>query len=397
MNSNWLVLGTAAVWLGASSAFWPARGDIDQIAGKALFERIWVAAPSSTDASDGLGPLFNARSCSNCHKDGGPARLALRPDGSKDIIGAVVRFGDKNGRLEPNHGLQLQTDAVPGLEAEGTATFYPSFSYELKGAPLVSKFKAGVRLAPSLYGRAAFDLIGDDAIRALADPADANGDGISGRMREIQLENGAQTVGRFGWKAAQPTLVNQIAHAFNIDIGLSSPLMPFPSGDCTELQPDCQSRPNGESRNFENREISLVMLTLVADYHFAFKPSAQPQDEAARDLFNASGCPACHVPTLPAGDGRPVRTYSDFLLHDMGPELDDGVGEPGVASAEWRTAPLIDIGPRGGERRYMHDGRAASVAAAVEAHGGEATAARDAFRKLSDADRQRLISYLEAL
>jgi CxxC motif-containing protein (DUF1111 family) len=126
---------------------------------------------------------------------------------------------------------------------------------------------------------------------------------------------------------------------------------------------------------------------------------ARPADsaqQADRALFAATGCASCHVPEMPGADGGPVRAYTDLLLHDMGEGLDDGMGEPGVASSEWRTAPLAALAPRK-DRRYLHDGRAATLDAAIRAHGGEAAAAQTRYADLDASDRRALLAFLEGL
>lgn len=370
-----------------------AADGLDAAAGKALFDRIWVPAPASTNASDGLGPLFNARSCAGCHIKAGPSRVVTRADGETTVTGAVVRLGTAAGDADPFYGLQLQTDAVPGLMPEAVAQFLPSFSFRVEGPPLAPGIAAGPRLAPSLAERAAFDKIPDEDILKRADPDDRDGDGISGRVNRVR--NG---IGRFGWKAAHATLMDQIAHAFAIDIGLSSPRAPLPYGDCTHDQTTCRLMPTGESALFENREVSSAMLDLVAQYLETVRAppaSDDPSDPAGAAVFEKSGCAACHVPEFQVANGNTVKTFTDFLLHDMGPELDDGVGEPGVAASEWRTAPLIKTYPRGFQRRYTHNGAAATLEQAIEKHGGEAKKSRQAYTALSASAKRRLIEYVE--
>jgi CxxC motif-containing protein (DUF1111 family) len=139
------------------------------------------------------------------------------------------------------------------------------------------------------------------------------------------------------------------------------------------------------------------MISLVAAYLRSIGPPRQGQEEkTGATLFAGTGCAACHVPELPLAGGGTAVLYSDLLLHDMGPELDDGMGEPGVASAEWRTAPLIAVRPGEG-RRYLHDGRAATVDAAIRVHGGEADRARKNFEALSEAERAALVAFVESL
>jgi CxxC motif-containing protein (DUF1111 family) len=247
----------------------------------------------------------------------------------------------------------------------------------------------GVRIAPTLYGSSDLERVADSEIRGRADPGDKDGDGISGRVRETP-----GGIGRYGWKAAEVTLRGQIAHAFMLDIGLSSPLQPHPYGDCTPLETECLDAANGESRLTGEREISNVMLDLVAQYVATLKAPPVTNETEASELFGKSGCAACHVPALKSIDGSLIPAFTDLLLHDMGPDLDDGVGEPGVASSEWRTAPLRKGNSRGNERRYLHDGSASTVKEAVEKHGGEATTSRELYRKLSEADKTRLSDFV---
>jgi CxxC motif-containing protein (DUF1111 family) len=368
---------------------------LDAAAGKALFDRQWVPAPASTNSADGLGPLFTARSCAACHRGGDGSYVVRGEDGLADIQGVVVRFGREDGTTDPTYGLELQTHAVPGLDPEGSAHFLPGLSYTLKGPPLAEGIKVGVRLAPSLFGRAAFDDVPDDEILKRADHDDRDGDGISGRANRT-----AHGIGRYGWKAAQVTLRDQIAHAFAFDIGLSSPRYPLPYGDCTDLQKECLAAANGESPGFDGREVSGAMLDLVAAYLRTVPARPKAADAEAAALFEATGCARCHVPTLRTRDGRQIPAFTDLLLHDMGAELNDGVGEPGVRPSEWRTAPLIagHTQPEGAKvRRYLHDGSAQTVAEAVAKHGGEAARSRDLFASLKPEDRKRLVEYVNGL
>ncbi len=370
-----------------------ARADpLDAVAGKALFERLWVPAPASTDAADGLGPLFNARSCASCHPRGGGAKTIDR-EGRPDIVGAVVRFGTANGAADPTFGLQLQTNAVPGLAVEGVARFLPRLDYALEGGELADGMRAGARVAPPLAGRAEFDLVADAEILKRADPDDSDGDGVSGRAN--RGADGA--IGRFGWKSARATLPDQIAHALALDLGLSSPRAPLPAGDCTERQAACLSAPNGESAAFEGREASNAMIGLMAAYVATLHAPPAKADASGAALFAKTGCAACHAPELETKNGGLIAAFTDLLLHDMGGALDDGVGEPGVTSSEWRTAPLIGAGALTSSRRYLHDGSAATVSEAIAKHGGEGEASRQAFERLAHVDRQRLIKYVLGL
>ncbi len=375
---------------------------LDRAVGKALFDRSWVPAPSSTLANDGLGPLFNEKSCATCHS--GPAfaaRLDVAPDGSVTARGLATRLGDAEGHPDPMYGRQIQPRAVNGLESEGTVayrakdgtamavTFAPAFG------PVAPATKLGPRLAPPLAGIGRIGRVDTAAILAGEDAEERNGDGISGHAR--RLADGS--IGRYGWKAAAATLDQQVADAFMLDIGMSSPLSPHPAGDCTPLETACIAAPDGRDASFDGEEISRQMIGLVSAYLDGLAaPKAPAAEDAGAALFAATGCGGCHTPKLAATGGGMVSLYSDLLLHDMGPGLDDGVGEPGVASSEWRTPPLIALSlRRGANARYLHDGRAGSLDAAIQAHGGEASRSRTNYAALSAEDRMRLISFLDGL
>ena len=362
---------------------------LDAVLGKALFDRQWIPAPASTNASDGLGPLFTSRSCAGCHARGDGAHIVTRDDGNADIAGAVVRFGKADGTTDPFYGLELQTNAVPGLTPEGQVRFLPDLKYNLKGPALGEDVHAGARLAPPLFGKGAFDDVPDEAILMRAAANAHNGDGVKGRANVTP-----RGIGRYGWKAGQVTIEEQVAHAFAFDIGLSSPKQPLPYGDCTKLETDCLALPNGESPLFEGHEISSVMLGVVATYLKTLR--ARPLSESP-PVFAAAGCAACHSPTLTIRDGRQIPAFTDLLLHDMGPALDDGVGEPGVKSSEWRTAPLIGGRLHPERQRYLHDGSAATVEEAVEKHCGEADHSRNLFEALTPDDKKRLVDYVNGL
>ncbi len=385
-----------------------AAGELDAVLGKALFQRDWVPAPTSTDAADGLGPLFAARSCAGCHV--GPAlaaRFTDAPEGRIAGRGFVLRLGDADGHPDPVYGRLLHSQAVQGMMPEGRIVLAAApdtergydVSLALQRGPLDAATRQSPRIAPPLPGRAMLERIDADAVAGFADPDDRDGDGISGRVHLVETQAGKQ-LGRYGWKAETASLDEQVSDAFAMDMGLSSSLRPFPHGDCTEAEPDCMNAPTGESAAFEGRELSQEMIGLVATYVRSLEGpphAAGPvADPLGARLFSSAGCGACHVPTMPTIDGSVATVFTDLLLHDMGPGLDDGVGLPGVASAEWRTAPLIAMQPGGG-RRYMHDGRAADIDAAIRAHGGEADAARGNYLALTADQRAALVAFVESL
>jgi CxxC motif-containing protein (DUF1111 family) len=390
----------AALLLAASPAF---ADELDVATGKALFDRKWVQAPASTDSADGLGPLFNASACSTCHKDGRGARFTT-VGGVLGVAGFVVRLGDGFGHPDPHFGKQVQERAIPGLEPE--ARIEPAIEKAddaLERIKVLVIFNGGVPdaathqqilVAPSLIGRGMIEKVTMDAVLALADPDDKNGDGISGRAR---LLDGGKAIGRFGTKATGRSIAEQAADAAAFDMGLSSPLRPFPYGDCTPQQQRCLNQANGRSSDFDNEEISGAIIKAVAAYVISLNHKAPASDPQGEQLFASTGCAQCHVPLMPSKTGKVLPVFSDLLLHDLGDGLSGAFGDDEFSAREWRTAPLIDMDARQGKRRYLHDGRAATIADAIRWHAGEAQKARDHFLSLGDDDRTRLLHYVGSL
>jgi CxxC motif-containing protein (DUF1111 family) len=333
---------------------------LDAAIGGKLFRRVWVGAPASTKAADGLGPLFSAASCATCHPRGGSSNHT------------VTRLGS-SGQGDPLYGRQVQAFSVAGLSGE-------------EGWPL-GALDPGTELSrrrpPDLAAAGAVAALGDDAILA--------GVGRAGG-RASRLPDGR--IGRFGWKATGATLDEQIAGAFSTDMGMSTALFPDPHGDCTPAETGCKGAPTGSDRG--EPEVADAIVASLAVFVRSLAPASP--GAASPELLSRLGCATCHAPVLRDRAGREARVFSDLLLHDLGAQLDDGLAEPGAASAEWRTAPLLGIGrhlARGG--RLMHDGRAGSIGEAVALHGGDAAFARQAFAAAPDADKAALETYLKGL
>lgn len=418
----------------------PFEQRMNFVLGRAIFEKLWVSSPSSTTASDGLGPLYNARSCFQCHINNG---RGVPPDeqGSANRNGILVRLGipGKGHQTplgvtpEPTYGTQLQTFAVPGLKAEGSIqleyTYHPvelagGESVELRRpmyavtdpayGPLHPQTRLSPRLAPAMIGLGLLELIPEADILAREDPEDRDNDGISGRANRVYHPDHDQPqLGRFGWKAGQPDLRLQNAAALNTDIGISNPDYPAPSGDCTTAQLDCMHAPNGNTLAQGGHEASAEMMAVLLFYtrHLAVPPQRQfehPDIQAGEQLFTELGCSRCHTPSQrtgqapdrPALGNRTIHPYTDLLLHDMGAALADHRPEFAATGHEWRTPPLWGLGLHqavSGERALLHDGRARTLAEAILWHGGEAERAREHFRQLPPQQRQHLISFLESL
>jgi CxxC motif-containing protein (DUF1111 family) len=395
-------------------------------------------------ASDGLGPLFNARSCQDCHLRDGRGRA---PDGPDDPrLSMILRLSVPGGPVpmqigdwlptgaDPVLGAQLQDRAVPGHAAEGrievTWTEVPvtlgDGSVVSLRAPLwgvggpardavAPGALLGPRVASPMIGLGLLEAIPAADILALADPDDADGDGISGRAQIVpSAEFGVPMLGRFGWKAGAPTVREQTAAALSADMGLSTWLFPDPWGDCTAAQAACREAPHGQDAAPEaGPEVDRESLELLTFYSRNLGVPARrsvddPRVLRGKALFHALTCAACHVPAFvthrldgqPEQSLQPIRPYTDLLLHDMGPGLADNRPEGRAGGSEWRTPPLWGIGLSAqvaGHSQFLHDGRARNLIEAILWHGGEAQGARDGFAALEAADRAALLAFLESL
>lgn len=404
------------------------RGDFFD--GNALFNRDWTTAPSSTSGTDGLGPTFNARSCSSCHFKDGRGRPPLSEDEqmSSMLIRLSVPGSDEHGgpRPEPTYGGQLNPFGILGVPGEGDPRVvttlkrghYPDGakyelsvpSYELRDlafGDLAPDAMISPRTAPQMIGLGLLGAIDEQDLLANADPDDADRDGISGRPNhvwDVAAEDFA--LGRFGWKANQPRLEQQNSGAFLGDIGITSAL--FPSENCTGAQPACAEATSGGSPEIDDDHVGLV------NYYSKFLavPARRSiHDDAVRrgeQLFGELGCAGCHVTTFKTGEvegfpelsGQTIHPYTDLLLHDLGDALADGRPDFEADGNEWRTPPLWGIGlfeDVNDHTRYLHDGRARNLEEAVLWHGGEAEAATDAFKALAPAERDALLRFLGSL
>lgn len=416
--------------------------------GDGMFKKMWVSAPASTKSSDGLGPLYNARSCQRCHlKDG---RGAPPGDGESgtDAVGLLLRLsvpprtgaeeqdladGTLKSIADPVYGGQLQTFAIHGLPAEADLHFaYEPHPVTLSDGTVVRLRKPKVRLDNPGYGplpadlmispRIAAPMIGLGLLEAIseadilshADPEDVDGDGISGRANRVRSAVEMEVkLGRFGWKANQASLKDQVADAFSGDIGISTSISPANAGDCTRGQPSCLALPDGGDPQDGDIEVSDHLLDLVTFYSRNLAVPARrdvgtPEVLAGKKLFYESGCIACHRPKFvtPRDPLRPEQSfqliwpYSDMLLHNMGDGLADNRPDGLANGREWRTPPLWGIGLTeavSGHTYFLHDGRARNLLEAILWHGGEAAAARDHVIALSSRDRDALLRFLKSL
>jgi CxxC motif-containing protein (DUF1111 family) len=372
-----------------------------------------------------LGPQYNNDSCFGCHSSNGRGRSQIGADGASfDINGpqseALVRVSlpPSQGTPDvpggdvplPGFGLQLHDHATTGIPqvhvtlswVEMPGTYGDGTPFSLRhpmldirqsdNTPLPPGALTSYRTAPAMIGLGLLEAIDDASLAALEDPDDANGDGISGRANHVWNPDTKQTErGRFGWKANAPTLRVQAAGAAVNDMGLTNKLFPPSDGsdsDVNDLQLD---------------QMTFMVQTIAV-------PAAGPRNgdaQAGDGLFDKMGCADCHVRTFVTGDHpipqlahQTIHPFTDLLLHDMGDALADERPDFIANEIEWRTPALWGIGLAQVIRAdvtFLHDGRARSLDEAILWHGGEAMAAREAFRMASESDRRALLAFLETL
>lgn len=397
--------------------------------GNSFFNLNWVAAPASTSGRDGLGSLFNARSCSACHLHDGRSRPP-EPGSAMSVMLLRVSVPGTNahgGPLpHPVYGGQIQGRALPGVPAEADVVVdfepvrgafadgevfelrRPKYSLRNLGyGPIATNLLMSPRVAPAVIGLGLLEAVPVEQLRALTDPQDRDGDGVSGRLNQVwNVATQRHEPGRFGWKAEQPTVRQQVAGAFNGDMGLTTSI--FPTENHTPAQTEATRQTSGGSP-----EVSDKILDSVAFYSRVLAVPARrsvddPLVRRGEELLRAAKCAACHREQLTTGEvsGLPqlsrqtILPYTDLLLHDMGDGLADHRPAFAADGREWRTPPLWGLGliPKvNGHTFLLHDGRARNLAEAILWHGGEAEKSREAFRQMPRADRAALVKFLESL
>ncbi len=399
--------------------------------GNAMFDQSWVSAPASTTSRDGLGPIFNARACASCHLNDGRGKPLLNTGVNSE--GFLLRIGIANsptaGPIPHNiYGDQLQDASNLSIAKEGdiqidftfiTGKYADGTSYELRkpnytivnenyGA--VQGIEISPRVGQQVIGLGFIDALTEASILVNADPDDLDGDGISGKANYVWNVKAQQlTIGKFGWKANQPTLDQQIAGAFNGDMGLTTSIFPnenCPNGiDCSQLFNGNNPGETVEVPDTQFSRISLYMAAISVPVRRNFKDEDVLK---GKQHFNDLGCVSCHVNNFTTGTNAvlpqirniDIKPFSDFLLHDMGDDLADNRGDFLANGNEWRTQPLWGLGLIdlvNGHTFLLHDGRARNIEEAILWHGGEATQSKEGFKKLSDSERNELLQYLNSL
>lgn len=351
-----------------------------------------------------LGDNYINRSCISCHVRNG---RGLPPAIGANLDNYVVKVGDAAGAADAQIGSVLQplsTNGTPEssvtlanwIESNGLRS--PNFSF---GAVVPTNFSA--RIAPQLVGLGLLEAIDESDIIALADENDSNNDGISGRPQfAVDAVSGQLRLGRFGWKATEPTVKQQVAAALNTDVGVMTSI--FPAPDCGSAQSNC-GNVGSELSDEQLGELSSYIALLGVS---ARRDVNDPEALQGEMLFNSADCNACHVETFQTSAFHPhaelrdqtIHPYTDLLLHDMGPGLASTLIENQAGGSEWRTAPLWNIGltagVSGGEA-YLHDGRARNLHEAIMWHGGEAENSRQAYEAMTPGEQQALITFLKSL
>ncbi len=388
------------------------------------FESQFVAAPA--EINSGLGPVFNNNACVSCHPSDGRGRppypgetpqslfLRISMPGSDPVTGGPVAIS--------GYGTQLFDKSIFGVQPQGRfnttweeTEFHfadnevyslrkPTYSVVNTYREWPSNAAISPRIAPPVFGGGLLEAIPESTLQSLADPNDADGDGISGRLNYVwNYQRGRSEPGRFGWKANNPNLLQQTAGAYNGDMGVTTPYFPRESAHGS-------SQHDGKD---DDPEVSQEILDAVVFYVQTLGVPARRNvnDQEVRrgeTIFRAANCNSCHVETLQTGtldnlpevSGQTIHPYTDLLLHDMGEGLADNRSDYLANGREWRTPPLWGIGLTlvvNGHTFFLHDGRARNLMEAVMWHGGEAESSREYVRNLSTADRAALRRFLESL
>ncbi|WP_196893478.1 di-heme oxidoreductase family protein [Aureivirga marina] len=402
--------------------------DTDFFVGNSLFNQNWVIAPASTTARDGVGPLFNARSCSTCHFKDGRGRSPLH-NGELNH-GLLIRLSvpgvDAHGGplAEPNYGGQLQDQSTFHLETEGgieityenKVVTYPDGKSVTLRKPnytltnlLYGEISDNVMMSPrvgnQMIGLGLLEAIPEATILANVDLTDADGDGVSGKANSVwDIESQSMKLGRFGWKSNQPSLLQQVAGAYNGDMGITSYL--FPNENCPPGV-DCDEIPNGGTPEIPNDDLVSTVI-YASTLAVPARRNWEDQDVlAGKELFKTANCTACHIAKFQTGNhsiealaNQTIRPYTDLLLHDMGDELADNRPDFDATGNEWRTQPLWGIGLIETVNKHtnlLHDGRARNVEEAILWHGGEAENSKQKFMNFTEEEREQVLKFINSL
>lgn len=403
----------------ALSAQWAQVHEI----GDRAFEQTFVSAPAPLNS--GLGPIYNNVSCVSCHVGDGRGKVPGSGESAASILFRISQPGvnEHQGPLGiPGFGDQLQHRAIVNTlrEADVTITYQeqagqfadgstyslrkPSYTIVQPYTPLPSGVMLSPRVAAPMFGLGLLEALSEADILALADESDANQDGISGKANYVwNVKEQQHTLGKFGWKANQPSLLQQVAAAYNGDMGITTFLFPQESSH-GQLQYD-GLQDDVELSDSVLYSVEFYVKTLMVP---ARRNTTSPEVVKGKQLFLQAGCASCHIPdfttavnvAFPPISHQRIHPYTDLLLHDMGDDLGDGRPDFLAGGNEWRTPPLWGIGLTykvNGHTNFLHDGRARNLMEAILWHGGEGAASRDKVKAMNPQERNALLAFLGSL
>jgi CxxC motif-containing protein (DUF1111 family) len=400
------------------------------IVGNSLFKENWVASPASVMTRQGLGPMFNAQSCSSCHFKDGRGQPPAKVDeafSSMLVRISVPGFGANGGpNPVPHYGDQIQHRAIVGVKPEGDVRVsytnrevsYPDGSSVTLRVPtyrfenlIFGEMPEGTmispRVAPAVIGLGLLEAVSEKEILAYADPDDRDGDKISGRANQVwDVGQKRKRLGRFGWKANQPSLSQQNAGAFHGDMGITS--KHFSEQNCPPDANDCKKAPSLKDVEIDDRARSHMDTYIRLLAVPTRRGADDPEVRAGYLAFREAQCQSCHreshvssvVEGFPELSNQKIYPFTDLLLHDMGEELADNRPDFEANGREWRTPPLWGLGLQhevNGHTNFLHDGRARGFEEAILWHGGEAGVSRSKFMAMKSEKRKAMIKFLESL
>ncbi|GGH14377.1 di-heme oxidoreductase family protein [Mucilaginibacter phyllosphaerae] len=430
-DSEWLSGGSQTAFDQGSGAFshaftgLPANLLRVHEIGDGQFGATFVSAPAPLNP--GLGPIFNNVSCGSCHVSDGRGKVPGLGESAANMLFRLSIPGEGehgNPVPVPGYGDQLQNRALLNKQREGDVTITytdntfkfadgttyslrtPTYTFTALYMAMPGNVMLSPRVAAPVFGLGLLEAISDKDILANADPDDTDGDGISGKANMVwDVLKSQKVLGRFGWKANQPNLLQQVSAAYNGDIGITNLLFPKESSDG---QTQFDSDPNSKAY-----ELSDSLLYSVQFYVRTLAVPVRRNANAAqivkgKGLFMAAGCVKCHKAdvrtgvdvSLPQLSNQLIHPYTDLLVHDMGTGLADNRPDFLAGGSEWRTAPLWGIGLTqkvNGHTNFLHDGRARNLMEAVMWHGGEALSAKNKVSNMSKTERDALIAFVESL
>lgn len=396
--------------------------------GNSLFKQAWVSSPASTTARDGLGPTFNARACASCHTNDGRGKPLLQTENTSGFLMRISQSGknENGGPLGlPNYGSQIHDrsnrgipiearvvvtyDTINGQYSDGKpySLLQPIYNFEEENFGEIENVMTSPRIAPQTIGMGFINTLPDSEILKFTDEFDKDEDGISGRPNLVwNYETNQEDLGRFGWKANEPTLKTQIASAFQGDMGLTNPI--FTEQNCPDIQEDCNQAPNGGDPEVTEKQLERVLFYQASISVPNRRNTKDKEVLEGKVLFERLNCIGCHAINQvtkasainPMLENVKIKPYSDFLLHDMGEALADNRPDYRATGREWRTQPLWGIGLISTVNKhtyFLHDGRARSIEEAILWHGGEAQKSKEVFRNLPENQRKQLLAFINSL